>query len=84
MSLLATLATIFGTAMAFSNIPQAHKIFKRKSARDISKVTYSLLAFGSFIWLLYGIELGNLPIMITYSVGTLSCLIVLTQCFLYK
>lgn len=84
MSILATLAAIFGTAMAFSNIPQAHKIFKRKSAKDISKFTYSLLAFGSFIWLLYGIELGNLPIMITYSVGTLSCLFVLGQCFVYK
>jgi len=84
MSLLSYLATIFGTAMAFSNIPQAHKIFKRKSAKDISKFTYSLLAFGSLIWLIYGIELGNLPIMITYAVGTLSCLIVLGQCFLYK
>ena len=84
MSVLATLATIFGTAMAFSNIPQAHKIFKRKSAKDLSKLTYSLLAFGSFIWLLYGIELGNLPIIITYSVGTLSCIVVLIQCYFYK
>ena len=84
MSVLATLATIFGTAMAFSNIPQAHKIFRRKSARDISKVTYSLLAFGSFIWLLYGIEINNFPIVFTYSIGTMSCLVVLAQCFLYK
>ena len=84
MSILATLATVFGTAMAFSNIPQAHKIFKRKSARDISKLTYSLLAFGSIVWILYGIELRNFPIMITYSVGTVSCLIVLIQCYLYK
>ena len=84
MSILATLAAIFGTAMAFSNFPQAYKIFKRKSAGDISKVTYILLTVGSFIWLLYGIELGNTAIMVSYSVGTLSCIAVLTQCFWYK
>ena len=61
MSVLATLAAIFGTAMAFSNFPQAYKIFKRQSAKDISKITYSLLTLGSLIWLFYGIELGNVP-----------------------
>jgi len=84
MSILATLAAVFGTAMAFSNFPQAYKIFKRKSARDISKITYTLLTVGSLVWLMYGIELGNTPIMVSYSVGTLSCITVLTQCYLYK
>ena len=84
MSVLATLAAVFGTAMAFSNFPQAYKIFKRKSAKDISKITYGLLTIGSLVWLLYGIELGNTPIMVSYSVGTFSCIVVLTQCFLYK
>ena len=84
MSILATLAAIFGTAMAFSNFPQAYKIFKRKSAKDISKLTYGLLTVGSLVWLLYGMELGNVPIMVSYSVGSLSCIVVLSQCFLYK
>ena len=84
MSILATLAAVFGVAMAVSNFPQAYKIFKRKSAKDISKLTYSLLTLGSLIWLMYGIELGNVPIMVSYSVGSLSCIIVLGQCFVYK
>jgi len=84
MSILSFLASVFGTAMAFSNIPQAHKIFKRKSAKDISMLTYSLLTAGSIVWLLYGVEISNLPIIITYSIGTLSCLVVLVGCFIYR
>ncbi len=84
MSMLSFLAAVLGTAMAFSNIPQAHKIIKRKSAKDISILTYSLLTAGSIVWLLYGVEIGNTPIIISYSVGTLSCIFVLGGCFVYK
>ena len=84
MSVLSILASVLGMSMAFSNIPQAHKIFKRKSAGDISPITYTMLTAGSLVWLLYGIELGNLPIILTYSVGTLSCILVLAGWIKHK
>ncbi len=83
MTLLAILATLFGTLMALSNIPQAYKIFHRKSAKDISPITYSILLVGGAVWLLYGIELNNMPLIVANSVGTISVLLVLVGWFLY-
>jgi MtN3 and saliva related transmembrane protein len=70
MSFLSILATIFGLLMSFASIPQAHKIFKRKSAKDISFITYLLFTLGSIVWLLYGIEIGDIPIIWSYAAGT--------------
>tara|TARA_Y100000310_G_C20214992_1_gene593110 strand:- start:37 stop:363 length:327 start_codon:yes stop_codon:yes gene_type:complete len=81
MTLLEVLASAFGIAMAFANFPQAYKIFKRKSAKDISVITYGLFTSGSFIWFIYGIEIANSPIIISYSVGTFSALLVLIGWF---
>ena len=47
MTLLATLATIFGVVNGIANLPQIHKIYKRKSAKDISVITYLILVVGS-------------------------------------
>ncbi|MBS3163383.1 PQ-loop repeat-containing protein [Candidatus Woesearchaeota archaeon] len=54
MTILATLATISGSLMALANFPQVYKIFKRKSAKDISAITYSVYILGAIIWILYG------------------------------
>ncbi len=84
MTVLSILATIFGIVNGGSAIPQGIKIFKRKSAKDISKLSFSLAFTGVFIWLLYGIQLRNFPIIISNSVATLSVGIVLIGCHLYS
>nr|MCK4930241.1 PQ-loop repeat-containing protein [Nanoarchaeota archaeon] len=83
MTLLPILATLFGTLSAFANFPQAYKIFKRKSAKDISIITYLIILVGAITWFLYGIELKNLPLIITNSIGTISVLLVVIGWFLY-
>jgi MtN3 and saliva related transmembrane protein len=78
MIILATLAVIFGTLIGIANFPQAFKIFKRKSAKDISILSVSIFFTGSFIWTLYGIELKNFPIIITNGLAFISlCFVVL-------
>ncbi len=84
MSILSILATIFGSAMALANLPQAHKIFKRKSAKDISRLAYSVLLFGAVIWILYGVEIKSFPIIISNVLGTTGIGLVLLGCFLYS
>jgi MtN3 and saliva related transmembrane protein len=84
MSALAILASVFGIAMGAANIPQAYKIFKRKSGKDISLLTYSLLTIGSIVWLIYGIALGEMPIILTYIVGTCSCVAVTAGSIIYR
>lgn len=83
VTLLAFLATIAGSAMAFSNGFQAIKIFRRKSAADISKITYIILTIGACIWLVYGLEINNIPIIISNGIGLIITIITLTGCFLY-
>lgn len=70
MSVLSFLATVFGSAMALANYPQAFRIFKRKSAGDISILTYSILFVGAIVWVLYGIEIQSSPIIISNALGT--------------
>ncbi len=83
MTLLATLATIFGTLIGIANFPQVIKIFKRKSAKDISILSVLIFFTGAIIWILYGIELKNLPILITNSLAFISLLFVIVGWFLY-
>jgi len=77
------LATIFGTVSGIANFPQAYKIFKRKSARDISITTYTILFLGAVIWILYGIEIANFPIIITNIFGAVNIGLVIIGWFLY-
>ncbi|GAG44746.1 unnamed protein product [marine sediment metagenome] len=83
MTLLATLATIFGVVNGFANFPQIYKIFKTKSAKDISVITYLLLTTGSLIWIFYGIEIMNFPVLTMNGLAFIAFIIILIGCYLY-
>lgn len=83
MSLLSILATIFGTVGGLANLPQVYRIFKRKSAKDISILTYSIIIVSCIIWILYGIEIRNSAIIITNGLGTTTVALVIIGWFLY-
>jgi MtN3 and saliva related transmembrane protein len=83
MSILAFLATVFGTITALAMIPQAYKIFKRKSAKDISLITYSFFGASAFIWFFYGMEIYNVPIIISEAVGAVIVVSIIIGWFLY-
>lgn len=71
MTILAGLATISGVFLGLGSLPQAIKIFRTKSARDIAPTTYLIVVFGSFIWILYGVELKSMPIVIPNVLGVI-------------
>lgn len=62
-----TAATVIGlgagtlTTLAF--IPQVARIWRTRSARDISLPTFAALALGTTLWLAYGILLDDVPLM---------------------
>ncbi len=84
MTLLATLATIFGVVNGFANFPQIYKIFKTKSAKDLSITTYLLLTVGSTVWVLYGIEIMNIPILTMNGLALFEFILLLVGCYLYR
>jgi len=54
---LESLATITGVVGSFAMIPQVYRIFKRKSAKDISIWTYLYMLVAGVIWVLYGFNI---------------------------
>ncbi len=73
VSLFLEIATgTVGIAMSLAHVPQAYRIWKRKSSADISLITYTIFFIGSFVWLLYGISLQSKPIIVSYLVAVLS------------
>jgi len=83
MTILSILATIFGSVMALASLPQIYKIYKRKSAKDISAISYSFFMVGGIIWLLYGIELKSSAVIISNTLSAATAFIVLMGWFLY-
>jgi len=83
MTFLSILATTLGSIMGIANFPQAIRIFRRKSAKDISIIAYIILIVGSIVWVFYGFEIANWPIIISNIVGTLSLASVIFGWILY-
>ena len=44
-------------------LPQAWKIWRSRSAADLSALTLSTFSLGLFLWLLYGVFLHSWPII---------------------
>ena len=52
----------FLTTIAF--LPQLHKIWKTKSADDVSFFMLILFIIGLFCWIVYGLEIHSIPILV--------------------
>ena len=81
--LLETLATIVGVASSFAMLPQVYRIFKRRSAKDISIWTYLYMLSAGVIWILYGFNIQSFPIWASNLVGSLTMIGVIAGWFLY-
>ncbi len=64
------------TTLAF--LPQAIRIFRTRQTRDISLLWAFAMNLGIILWLLYGIEKNDLPIITANSIT-----LVLLLCILY-
>ena len=81
--LLETLATFVGIVGSVAMLPQIYRLFKRKSAKDISISTYSFLFVAGIIWVLYGINIQSLPLIVTNFVGSITLLGIVLGWFFY-
>ncbi|MBI2857886.1 MAG: hypothetical protein HYX90_02310 [Chloroflexi bacterium] len=63
------LGLVGGALTTFSLFPQLVRLFKLKSAREISLYFTLLLAAGLGCWMAYGIVFGLFPIIFWNSIG---------------
>ena len=64
MTLITAIGFAAATLTTLSFLPQVLKVWRTRSADDISLVTYSMFCLGIVLWLVYGLLLGDAPIIV--------------------
>ncbi len=76
-----TITTLIGLAAAFCTtiafVPQVVRTWKSRSTKDISLGTFVFYAIGIFTWLVYGVLIGDLPLIASNGVTFVLSLIML-------
>lgn len=57
-----------GVMSSISFLPQVIKIWKTKSAKDLSMLTLIFLTSNITLWLTYGILIGSIPLWLTNAI----------------
>jgi MtN3 and saliva related transmembrane protein len=70
LSSVELLGFIAGALTTSSTIPQLVRIFRLKSAYEISMAFTILMLVGLSIWLVYGLYLGLTPVIVWNAIGT--------------
>ncbi len=78
------LGTVAGALTTISFVPQVLKIWKSKSAGDISFGMFLLFSSGIFLWLVYGVMIGAQPIIVANSVTLVLALAIVVMKIRYK
>ena len=60
-----------GLLVTFALVPQIMRVYKLKSAREISIIFNTSMLLGLILWLVYGIKLGLVPIIIWNIIGSI-------------
>ncbi|TNE62106.1 MAG: hypothetical protein EP335_14005 [Alphaproteobacteria bacterium] len=56
------------TLTTVSFVPQVVRAWRSQSTKDVSLAMFTILCTGVAMWLLYGIIIGDLPIIVANSV----------------
>ena len=68
--------TVAGVLSVAAFVPQAWRIFRRKSAGDVSLAMYLALIAASLLWMFYAWALGSMPLLLTNLVIALIAILI--------
>lgn len=60
-------------------LPQAARVVRTRDTRSISLSTNLLFALGVLLWLVYGIALGNWPLIVGEAISMMFTLVIITM-----
>jgi MtN3 and saliva related transmembrane protein len=66
ITIVGLVAAVFTT---IALLPQLLKVWRTKSTRDISTGMFSFYCIGVFLWFVYGVFIGDLPIILANSIA---------------
>ncbi len=78
MDYITMLGLTAGTLTTMSMLPQAIKIMRSQSAKDISLGMFATLAAGLLLWIFYGFLISSLPVVIANIVSFLLASVILS------
>lgn len=80
MSFTEYLGLVAGLLTTLALVPQIMRVYKLKSAREISVLYNTSMLLGIILWLVYGIMLGLVPLIIWNIIGSvLTSILLLTK-----
>lgn len=68
MSLINTIGLIAAACTTAAFIPQVWQVWSSRSAKDISLGMYLIFILGVLLWLVYGVMLGDIPLIAANAV----------------
>ena len=68
---LALAATGYGVFAALATLVQMRQMFRRRASCDISARFFAAYSGGYAIWLLYGLSVGDVPLIVVDAAGLL-------------
>ena len=74
ITIIGLIAALFTTVSLF---PQLMRIWRTKSAKDISTGMFSLFCGGVFLWFVYGVFVNDYPIIIANSLAFVQAAVIL-------
>lgn len=77
MSFAEIIGFIAATLTTLSFYPQAYKIIKTRDTASISLVMYSIINVGLILWLVYGLMIGDMPIILANAFTLIASLTIL-------
>jgi MtN3 and saliva related transmembrane protein len=83
-ALIDGIGLIAGLLTTTAFIPQAWKIYRTKSGKDISGRMFSILSAGIVLWLIYGILVRSVPLILTNAVTLVLSLAILALKIRYR
>jgi MtN3 and saliva related transmembrane protein len=74
ITIIGLIAALFTTV---SLLPQLIKVYKTKSAKDISTGMFTLFGTGVLLWFVYGVFVNDLPIIVANSLAFIQAAVIL-------
>ncbi len=84
MTFIDILGLLAGTFTTISFLPQVIKIWRSKSAKDISLAMFSIFSVGVLLWLIYGLFINSLPVILANAVTLVLASTILVFKFKYS
>ncbi len=78
------LGLVAGTLTTVAFFPQLLQVMRTKSTHDISLAMYLVLCAGIFLWLIYGLQIGSLPVIVANVVTLVIALLILLYKIRYR